>query len=810
MKKTLGILVVIISCMALLVSCPAEPPATYTVTYHPNGATGGSVPVDSTVYEVGDQVTVKDNENSLSNTGYAFLGWNLQSDGTGTSYSAGDSFTISGADVTLYALWGSLSISVSQQTTEIAAGDTFDFGAGVVGIAEDAVFTIASTGAGTVELQDPYVRLETDWPYWFTLEAMPSPSIGAGDSTDFTIRCTPQEAGAGTGTVTICLGEEDDFIFTVSATATAVPEPEMSVLREDTTILDGTSYSFGSTEIDTTAEAEFVIHNSGTTDLVLDGTPKVEISGTDTSFFNVSIQPSSPVAAGGETSFTVQFSPTVTESKSATLSISNNDADENPYNFEISGWGTTAPEINLKRDTTYIPSGSAGGDFGTVMTGDEADLEFTIENTGSADLNITGDVTLSGTDAGDFLITGQPSTPVTFGGGTSAFTVRFNPQSTGSKTATVSIPNSDLDANPYTFTVSGAAEAWHGARLIDATDDVGLWSSLATSGTEDLYISYYDETNGNLKFARSDNGGISWTTMTVDSFDDVGRYSSVDISSDGETVFISYWDVTNNDLNFAKSTDGGYTWPSGYWRIVDSTGSVGGYSDIAVASDTKQYIAYYDWANRDLRFARTTDTGNTWPFITTIDTGGTGFVGTGISMYDITDWVYISYIGANTYDVLFTKSTSSGDSWTAPVIAYDVTISDIKDYTSLVYGSTSYIVYSYSTVLAFVKSVDSGATWSSETIIDYIASSSDTPMRLKVAGTTLHLAYSDGTDILYTSSTDGGTNWSTPVTVHPGADFTYTVSLAVSGSTIYIVYHDGTAEERDLYIAKSIDGGITW
>ncbi len=78
------------------------------VTYDANGATSGTVPTDSNApYNVGSSVTVLTNSGTLEKTGYAFSGWNTQSDGQGTHYDAtgSASFTIS-SNVTLYAEWG--------------------------------------------------------------------------------------------------------------------------------------------------------------------------------------------------------------------------------------------------------------------------------------------------------------------------------------------------------------------------------------------------------------------------------------------------------------------------------------------------------------------------------------------------------------------------------------------------------------------------------------------------------------------------------------------------------------------------------
>jgi uncharacterized repeat protein (TIGR02543 family) len=78
---------------------------TYTVTYNSNGATGGSLPIDSTNYKTGMSVIVKGNTGNLTRTGYAFVGWSTQSDGNGTIYTQSQTFNMGDSNVTLYAKW---------------------------------------------------------------------------------------------------------------------------------------------------------------------------------------------------------------------------------------------------------------------------------------------------------------------------------------------------------------------------------------------------------------------------------------------------------------------------------------------------------------------------------------------------------------------------------------------------------------------------------------------------------------------------------------------------------------------------------
>ena len=81
------------------------PAATYTVTYNGNGNTGGAAPTDpNSPYASGATVTVLGNTGSLTDTGYSFAGWNTAANGSGTSYSQGNTFTTS-QNTTLYAQW---------------------------------------------------------------------------------------------------------------------------------------------------------------------------------------------------------------------------------------------------------------------------------------------------------------------------------------------------------------------------------------------------------------------------------------------------------------------------------------------------------------------------------------------------------------------------------------------------------------------------------------------------------------------------------------------------------------------------------
>lgn len=93
----------------------------YTVTYHGNTSTGGSVPVDGSgtvypgenIYYSGDSVTVQPAGNlektDADGTRYVFDGWCLNQDGSGRRLNSGDRILVEDGDVNLYAMWKTVS-----------------------------------------------------------------------------------------------------------------------------------------------------------------------------------------------------------------------------------------------------------------------------------------------------------------------------------------------------------------------------------------------------------------------------------------------------------------------------------------------------------------------------------------------------------------------------------------------------------------------------------------------------------------------------------------------------------------------------
>jgi len=209
----------------------------------------------------------------------------------------------------------------------------------------------------------------------------------------------------------------------------------------------------------------FTIANTGSADLNLTGSPRVQLSGTHAGDFAVTTQPASPVAKlTGTTTFTITFDPSATGLRQATVNIANDDANEAPYTFAIAGTGTTIaePEIEIRGNSVVIvssdttPAMADHTDFGSHdVTGGTQSRTFTISNHGSAGLNLTGSERVDLSNDADFSVTTQPSTPVASGGNATSFVIKFDPSTAGLRQSTVTITNNDANEGTFTFTIQG-------------------------------------------------------------------------------------------------------------------------------------------------------------------------------------------------------------------------------------------------------------------------------------------------------------------------------------------------------------------
>jgi hypothetical protein len=134
-----------------------------------------------------------------------------------------------------------------------------------------------------------------------------------------------------------------------------------------------------------------------------------------------------------------------------------------------------------------------------------------------------------------------------------------------------------------------ASNSWF-ITTVDYSPKVGRFASLTLDSLGNPRIAYYDETNGALKFAFSQNGGYNWNApFTVATF---GPVTVTEQRPDDITIEQALAPMLAKETDSLAGPD-----------AVEETG-VGGYTSITTDNLNQVHISYYDWAKRSLKYAR--------------------------------------------------------------------------------------------------------------------------------------------------------------------------------------------------------------
>lgn len=161
---------------------------------------------------------------------------------------------------------------------------------------------------------------------------------------------------------------------------------------------------------------------------------------------------SSEIAVRGSDTFTVRLDSFTVGPKSGIISISNNDDDENPFQFTIQGTVVTAlPEITVFDGATLIANGSAVPiEFGTFVQGRTGPVRtFTVRNDGALPLTF-GSISVP---EGFVITDGLPG--VLASGVSDSFGVRLSTAASARRAGEITVSNNDGDENPFHFAVQG-------------------------------------------------------------------------------------------------------------------------------------------------------------------------------------------------------------------------------------------------------------------------------------------------------------------------------------------------------------------
>jgi hypothetical protein len=320
---------------------------------------------------------------------------------------------------------------------------SISFGSVPVGTTPSQAITLMNTGNQTLLITNIAVAGNNIAQFPLSADTCPS-SLSPGVSCGFSITFTPSATGTFSAAVNITdnSGNLSGAVQTIPLTGTATPAAPL--LNISPTALAFAAQAVGSTSGNQTV----TVVNQGSGTLNISG---ITVSGSGASSFGIVPAGSSPcpssgtLASAASCTVTINFSPSSSGTKSASLSLSDNAAGS-PQTVSLTGTAV-ASAITLSASSLTFgaqPAGTAS-----------SPQNVTLSNPGTTSLGISG-IILNGTNPTDFIETNN--CPQSLGVSASCvITVKFDPSATGSSSRTASISISDnAPQSPQTVALAGS------------------------------------------------------------------------------------------------------------------------------------------------------------------------------------------------------------------------------------------------------------------------------------------------------------------------------------------------------------------
>ena len=278
------------------------------------------------------------------------------------------------------------------------------------------------------------------------------------------------------------------------------------------------------------------------------------------------------------------------------------------------------------------------------------------------------------------------------------------------------------------------------------------WNLFSGTGSRSVYIQFKD-TQGNHSEIYSDSISLDTTApegeavinsenlnSIIDAAGYVGQYSSIAVDSNNKK-HISYYQSSGSDLKYATDVSG--SWVA---STIDSAGAVGLDTYIAVDSSDKLHISYYDASNSSLKYA--TNATGSW-VMTTIDHTDTVGRYSSISI-DSNDKAHISYFDDTNDDLKY--ATNATGAWVVSTIdstgiigRYSTSIAlDLNDKVHISYydDTSNNLKYATNATGSWVKSaIDSAGPNFSLSSHTSIGIDSNNKVHIAYYGTSANLEY---------------------------------------------------------------------
>jgi hypothetical protein len=338
--------------------------------------------------------------------------------------------------------------------TEIAQEETVSLGDTILSQSKTVSLSIMNTGLIPLQLTgDPLINITGDDAAKFTVVTKPVKDIAVNESTSFQIKFEPTGEGEVGAVVTIKNNANTDFRFFINGNG-VISKSNIGIYYAGQEKAQNSLVDIGNIGINVPQDIEITVKNSGNKILTL-MPDDITITGADRDAFSLKTKPSSAIPIDGESKFIIRCTPLRTGEHNAIITIPNDDTSRNTAVFFIKANGVVPYSvIELSASDTIIGNNTGSFDFGTVETGASSTQVFLLKNTGIINLELTGNPVVNSSDTSLFSITANPSKIQLLPNETAQFTVRYAPQTEGTRTAEITIAG-NIETGYFKFTTRG-------------------------------------------------------------------------------------------------------------------------------------------------------------------------------------------------------------------------------------------------------------------------------------------------------------------------------------------------------------------
>jgi hypothetical protein len=418
-----------------------------------------------------------------------------------------------------------------------------NYGSVEVGTGSTQGFTVSNTGGATLNVSSTSV-IGTDASQFIITSGGGSFSLSPGANRTVNVQFHPTSAGSKSATLRLASNDPDEDPLDVSLSGTGVTIPDISASPNPS--------SYGGVMVGSYSDNTIVVRNDGTGSLNVSSTA---ITGTNSSQFNIQSGGGSfSLSPGATRDIEVRFSPSSTGSKNATLQISSNDPDEDPYNVGLNGSGIV-PDIDVS---------PGSWDYGDVEITTGSTKTFVVLNAGSATLSVSSTI-LTGADAGEFSITSGGGSFTLSSGESRNVNVRFSPSSAGAKSTTLRFDSNDPDEDPRDIPLNGTGITIPDIAVSPGSKNFGdviIGSGLSqvftvtNEGTGNLSVSSSSLTGTDSEEFSITSGGGSFMLNPGSDHDITVSFNPVTVGSKNAVLTIESDDPDENTVNITLTGNG--------------------------------------------------------------------------------------------------------------------------------------------------------------------------------------------------------------------------------------------------------------